>query len=98
MKHLKIWKLDLCKRVAFGSDSANTVVGSHGGVTTRLKKILNPFFLCCYCVTHRTNLAAFDIYKTSYCKVISDEFDIFLNAIALFFNMSSKCKHALTIL
>ena len=98
MKYLKMWDLDLCKCVAFGSDGASTMVGFHGGVATRLKKVLNPIFLCCYCVAHRTNSAALDAYKTSYCKVISDEFDTLLNAIVLFFNMSSKCKHALTAL
>jgi hypothetical protein len=84
--------------VAFGSDGASTMVGSHGGVATKLKKNLNPFILSCHCVAHRTNLASLDASKTSDCKVISDEVDRILNAIASYFNSSSKRKHALTIL
>ena len=98
VNHLKIWKLDLCKCVAFGSDGASTMVRSHGGVATRLKNTLNPFVLSCHCIAHRTNLALLDASKASDCKVISDEVDTILNVIASYFNMSSKRKHALTTL
>ena len=98
VNHLKIWELDLCKCVAFGSDGASTMVGSHGGVATKLKKNLNPFILSCHCVAHRTNLASLDASKASDCKVISDDVDMILNAIASYFNSSSKRKHALTTL
>ena len=55
-----------------------------------------PFLLSCHCVAHRTNLAALDVSKALDCKLISDEVDIILNAIASYFNKSSKRKHALT--
>ena len=38
INHLKIWKLNLCKCMAFDNDGANTNVGSHGRVAIRLKK------------------------------------------------------------
>ena len=96
VKHLKIWKLDLCKSVAFGSDGASTMVGTHGGGATRLKNHLNSFILSCHCVVHRTNLAALDASKALDSKVISDEVDTILNVIDFYFNKSSKRKHALT--
>ena len=96
VNHLKYWELDLCKCVVFGSDGASTMVGSHGGVATKLKNNLNPFILSCHCVDHKTNLASLDASKASNCKVISDEVDMILNAIASYFNSSSKRKHALT--
>ena len=67
--------------MTFGSDGANTMVGTHGRVTTRLKNHLNPFLLSCHCVAYRTNLAALDASKASDCKVIYDEVDTLLNAI-----------------
>ena len=79
VKHLKIWKLDLCKCVAFGSDGASIMVGTHGGVATRLKNHLNPFFFSCQCVAHRTNLAALDASEALDCKVIYDKVDTILN-------------------
>ncbi len=46
INHLRNWGLDLCKFVAFGSDGASTMVGSHGGVATRLKnKVSHSFYL-----------------------------------------------------
>ena len=84
--------------MSFGSDGASTMVGSHGGVATNLKNNLNPFILSCHCIIYRINLAALDASKASDCKVISDEVDNILNAIASYFNMSSKRKHALTTL
>jgi len=63
-----------------------------------MKNKVNPLFLFCHCVAHRTNLATLNASKASDCKVIFSEIDTLLNTIASFFNKSSKCKHALTIL
>jgi hypothetical protein len=90
MNHLKVWELDLCKCAAFRSDGASTMVGSHSGVATILKNYLNLFFLSCHCVAHRTKLTALYASKTSDCKIICDEVDTLLNAIAYLFNMSSN--------
>jgi hypothetical protein len=74
------------------------MVGFHGGGATKLKRNLNPFILSCHCVAYRTNLASLYASKISDCKVISDDVDMILNAIASYFNSSSKRKHALTTL
>ena len=96
--HLKIWIVGLCKYMAFGSDGASTMVGSYSGVARILKNNLNPFFLSCDCISHKTNLAALDASKISDCKVISDEVNTILNAIVSYFNISSKRKHILITL
>ena len=97
ISQLRLWNLDLCKLVAFGSDGASSMVGSQTGVSTRLKEV-NPFLLICHCVAHRTNLAALDAAKTPDCKVTSTEIDILINSISSFFHKSSKRKHTLTTL
>ena len=74
------------------------MVGSQTGVSTRLHKKINPFFLACHCVIHRTNLIILDVVKTPYCKILSIEIDVLISSISSFFNKSSKRKHALTTL
>ena len=64
VNHLKIWKLDLCKSVAFANDGANTMVSSYGQATTKLQKNINSFFLSCHCIAYMTNLTAFYTFKT----------------------------------
>ena len=98
ISHLRTWELDLCKFVAFGSDGASTMVGSQGGVATKIRLQVNPFLISCHCVAHRTNLAALDAAKAPDCKSLSAEVDSLLNSISSFFNKSSKRKHALTAL
>jgi len=98
INHLKKWELDLGKFVAFGSDGTSIMMCSRSGVATKLKIKINPFLLFFHCVAYRNNLAALDASKVPNCKVISSEVDTLLNIIASFFNISSKCKHALTTL
>ena len=98
ISHLRLWDLDLCKFVAFGSDGASSMVDFQIGVSTRIRKEVNPFLLACHCVAHRTNLAALDAAKIPDCKVLSIEIDVLINSISSYFYKSSKCKHALTTL
>ena len=98
ISQLRLWDLDLCKLLAFGSDGASSMLGSQTGVLTRLRKEVNSFLLDCHCVAHGTNLAALDVAKTLDCKVLSTEIDVLINSISSFFHKSSKRKHALTTL
>ena len=84
--------------MAFANDGANTMVDSYAGETTRLKDNLNPFIVSYHCVAHRSNLTTLDVSKTPDCKIISNEVDTLLITIVSFFNMSSKRRHALTML
>jgi hypothetical protein len=88
----------LCKLLAFGSDRANNMVDFQIGVSTRLRKEVNPSLLSCHCVAHRMNLAALDAAKTPDYKVLSTEIDVLINSISSFFHKSNKRKHALTTL
>ena len=96
--HLRLWDFDLCKFVAFGSDGASNMVDSQTGVSTRIRKEINPFILTCHCVAHRTNLALLNAAKTPDCKVLSTEIDVFINSISSYFHKSNERKHTLTIL
>lgn len=51
---------------------ANILIGSYGGIGQNLKNNFESLFLSYYCVAHNINLAALDISKTSYPKVIFD--------------------------
>ena len=83
--HLRLWNLDLCKLLAFGSNGASIMVGSQTGVSTRLYEEANPFLLVCHYVAHRTNLAALDVAKTPDCKVLSFKTYVLINSISRFF-------------
>ena len=74
------------------------MVGSQTGVSTRFRKKINPFFLACHCVVHRTNLIVLDVVKIRDCKILLTEIDVLINSISSFFHKSSKRKHALTTL
>ena len=37
ISQLRLWNLDLCKLLAFGSDGASNIVGSQTGISTRLR-------------------------------------------------------------
>ena len=61
------------------------MVGFQTGVSTRLRKEVNPFLLACHCVAHRTNFVALDAFKTPNCKILSTEIDVLINSILNFF-------------
>lgn len=90
--------MDLRKFVAFGSDSASTMVGSQGRVTARICNEVNLFLLSCHCVAHHINLTTLDVAKTPICKVMLSEVDFLFNSISSFLNKCSKHKCALTAL
>ena len=82
---LRLWNLDLCKLLAFGSNEANNIMGFQTCVSTGLRKEVNPFLLACHCIVHRINFVALDVAKTPDYKVLSIEIDVLINLILSFF-------------
>ncbi|MCO5615125.1 hypothetical protein L7F22_069414 [Adiantum nelumboides] len=61
---LKRCKLDLSKLIAFGSDGCSTMTGKKNGVSSLLKKNVNPFLTSIHCVAHRSALAVSSVAKS----------------------------------
>ncbi|MCO5576493.1 hypothetical protein L7F22_030303 [Adiantum nelumboides] len=84
---LKRCKLDLSKLIAFGSDGCSTMTGKKNGVSSLLKKNVNPFLTSIHCVAHRSALAVSSVAKSmDACKKL----DKLVNSLATFYNGSSK--------
>ncbi|MCO5596978.1 hypothetical protein L7F22_051049 [Adiantum nelumboides] len=84
---LKRCKLDLSKLIAFGSDGCSTMTGKENGVSSLLKKNVNPFLTSIHCVAHRSALAVSSVAKSmDACKKL----DKLVNSLATFYNGSSK--------
>ena len=61
------------------------MVSFQTGISTQLRKKINPFLLACHCVAHRTNLVVLDAVKTPDCKDLSTEMEVLVNFISSFF-------------
>ena len=65
------------------------------GVSTTLKKEVNPFITNVHCIADRTNLAALQATSTKPCDVMSSKVDDLLNSLAAHFKKSRKRKSCL---
>jgi len=74
------------------------MLGSYNGVTSKLKKEVNPFLLTIHCVAHRTNLATLDGVSSSLYKDMSRVIAKMLNDIAFYFKKWSKAKCELALI
>ena len=92
LEQLADLKIDVSQLAAFGSDGANSMIGSKNGVAAQLK-ILSAFLIAIHCVAHRAiSLVNLQLISVSGADVVVEAFGLLLLHFLLVFHLTMSAS------